>query len=139
MGTDAMRAGAAAECVSRHHLILHLDLGPTRSGGSRHQRAYPAGAASVATAPAPDGVADAQRLSVVVAATTDSGHWSDAMAALGRSRALLEELGVAREARLAGRRRADSLAAVIEQACPSVRAMLLKRGETPPACPVRPW
>ena len=88
---------------------------------------------------AQDPAADARALIARATQDMNQGQYTEAMSKLARARVLFGEAGVVRETRLAGLQRVDSIAGVIESACPADRAIAVKFGEKRPPCPVRSW
>lgn len=69
----------------------------------------------------------------------NNGRYAEAMRSLGRAHTLLADPRLTGDARTRGATRLDSLAMLVESACPTERAMQVRRGESPPACPSRSW
>jgi hypothetical protein len=91
------------------------------------------------TQAAPDPTNEVRSVLAAAAVSATNGRYAEAMGALGRAHRLLGESNVTGSARAASGKRIDSLTTAIERACSSERAMHLKRGESPPPCPVRSW
>lgn len=73
------------------------------------------------------------------AEAANHGRYAEAMRSLDGAHTLIADPRVTGDARTRGATLLDSLAKLVEGACPAERAMQVKRGETPPACRVRSW